>query len=134
MSTLEEADLPLRRAEWVLSAAWRGLRDSQAGTDERLVWLVEQAGQWRLLLLRNDCPEVDVSLQASEHPSLRNEVMGLVEAWCPSGLQGWWVTASPQWQGCWAAEHDPRLGPLHSDAEMSLLDLALIASREERDA
>jgi len=134
VNTLEEADLPLRRAEWSLSAAWRGLRTLQSGADERLVWLVEQAGQWRLLLLRNDCPEVDVSLQASEHPSLRHEVLGLVEAWFPSGSPGWWVTASPQWQGCWAAEHDPRHGRLHSDAELSLLDLALIASREARDA
>ena len=134
VNTLEEADLPLRRAEWLLSAAWRGLRSVLSGGDERLVWLVEQAGQWRLLLLRNDCPEVDVSLQASEHPSLRHEVQGLVEAWSSSGLPGWWVTASPQWQGCWAAEHDPGQGPLHSDAEMSLLDLALIASREARDA
>ena len=134
VNTLEEADLPLRRAEWSLSAAWRGLRTVLSGGDERLVWLVEQAGQWRLLLLRNDCPEVDISLESSEHPSLRHEVLGLVEAWCSSGSPGWWVTASPQWQGRWAAEHAPKQGPLHSDAEMSLLDLALIASREERDA
>ena len=131
--TLKEADLPVRRAEWLLSAAWRSLREAHAGRDERLVWLVEQAGRWRLLLLRNGCPEVDVSLQASEHPALRAEVQGLVEAWAPSGLPGWWVSAAPQWQGCWAAEHDSRQGPLWSDAEMSLLDLALMASRGAGD-
>ena len=43
---------------------------------------------------------------------------------------GWWVTASPQWQGQWASDHDPQLGVLHSDAEMTLLDLALIAPQE----
>ena len=80
------------------------------------------------------CPEVDLSLQASEYPWLRDEVLGLVEAWDPADSLGWWVTASSQWQGGWAAEHDPRLGPLHSDAEMSLLDLALIAPRGTGDA
>ncbi len=134
VSTLEEADLSLRRAEWVLSAAWRGLRDSKAGTDEQLVWLVEQAGRWRLLLLRKGCPEFDFSLQATEHPALRHEVLELVEAWDPAGIPGWWVTAAPEWQGCWAAEHDSRQGPLHSDAEMSLFELALTASRGRDDA
>jgi len=134
VSTLEEADLPLRRAEWVLSAAWRGLRDSQAGTDERLVWLVEQAGRWRLLLLRKGCPEFDFNLQSSEHSALRHEVLELVEAWDPVGMPGWWITAAPEWQGYWGAEHDSRHGPLHSDAEMSLFELALTASRGRDDA
>ncbi|KZR88918.1 hypothetical protein [Synechococcus sp. MIT S9508] len=134
VSTLEEADLPLRRAEWVLSAAWRGLRDSQAGTDERLVWLVEQAGRWRLLLLRKGCPEFDFNLQSSEHPALRHEVLELVEAWDPVGMPGWWITAAPEWQGYWGAEHDSRHGPLHSDSEMSLFELALTASRGRDDA
>jgi len=134
VSTLEEADLLLRRAEWVLSAAWRGLRDSQAGTDERLVWLVEQAGRWRLLLLRKGCPEFDFNLQSSEHPALRHEVLELVEAWDPVGMPGWWITAAPEWQGYWGAEHDSRHGPLHSDAEMSLFELALTASQGRDDA
>ena len=132
--TLEKADLPLRRAEWLLSAGWRGLCDAHAGADEHLVWLVEQQGRWRLLLLSNGCPEVDLSLQALEQPALRDEVLGLVETWAPVGLPGWWVTAAPQWQGCWAAEHDSLRGPLRSNAEMSLLDLALTASLGARDA
>jgi len=134
VSTLEEADLSLRRAEWVLSAAWRGLRDSHAGADEQLVWLVQHGGRWRLLLLRKGCPEFDLSLQATEHPALRHEVLELVEVWDPGGLPGWWVTAGSQWQGRWAAEHDSCLGPLRSDAEMSLLELALTASRGRDDA
>ena len=130
-STLEEADLSLRRVEWLLSAAWRGLCDARADADEQLVWLVEQGGHWRLLLLSHGCPEIDIGLDASEHPALREEVMELVEAWDPAGLPGWWVTAGSQWQGRWAAEHDSSLGPLRSDAEMSLLELALTASRVE---
>ena len=63
-------------------------------------------------------------------------MLGLVEAWDTedSLSLGWWVTASSQWKGGWAAEHDPRLGSLRSDAEMSLLDLALIAPRGTGDA
>ena len=132
--TLKEADLPLLRAEWLLTAGWRGLCDAHAGADEHLVWLVEQQGRWRLLLISNGCPEVDLSLQALKQPALRDEVLGLVEAWAPVGLPGWWVTAAPQWQGCWAAEHDSRQGPLRSDAELSLLDLALTASLGACDA
>ena len=133
VSTLEEADLRLCRVEWSLSAAWRGLCKLHDGADEPLVWLVEQAGRWRLLLC-NGCPEVDLMLQNSDYPALRDEVLGLVNAWDPPSLPGWWVTAGPQWQGCWAAEHGPRDGPLCSDAEMSLLELALTAFRGDRDA
>ena len=134
VNTLEEADLRLRRAEWLLTAAWRGLTAAHAGADERLVWLVEQSGHWRLLLLRNGWPEIDLSLQASEHPLLREEVLGFVQAWDPGGLPGWWVTAGPQWQGCWASVHESKVGPLRSDAETSLFDLALTASWGSHDA
>ena len=134
ISTLEDADLRLCRVEWLLSAAWRGLCAAHAGADEPLIWLVEQAGRWRLVLSRNGCPEVDLNLQASDYPALREEVLELVEAWRPEGLPGWWVTAGPQWQGRWAAEHDPRQGPLRSEAEMSVLELALTASGGNRDA
>ena len=133
VNTLQDADLSLRRAEWLMSAAWRGLCVAHAGADERLVWLVEHAGRWRLLLSCDGCPEIDLSLEASEHPALREEVLELVEAWDPGGLPGWWVTAASQWQGRWGAEHDSCLGPLRSDAEMSLLDLALTACRGDRD-
>ena len=92
---------------------------------------MEHGGRWRLLLLHGGCPDVDLALEAVELPELRREVLALVQAWRqPQERMGWWVTASPQWQGQWAPEHDPQLGVLPSDAEMTLLDLALIAPRE----
>ena len=131
IETLADADLSVRRAEWLLSAAFRGLSRAWGNREERLVWLVEHGGRWRLLLLHGGCPDVDLELQAVELSDLRSEVQALVQAWCqPQERMGWWVTASPQWQGQWASDHDPRLGVLHSDAEMTLLDLALIASQE----
>ncbi|QNI74780.1 hypothetical protein [Synechococcus sp. NOUM97013] len=131
IETLAAADLSVRRAEWLLSAAFRGLSSAWGDREERLVWLVEHAGRWRLLLLDGGCPDVDLALEAVELPELRREVLELVQAWRqPQERMGWWVSASPQWQGQWAPEHDPQLGVLHSDAEMTLLDLALIAPRE----
>ena len=131
IETLADADLSVRRAEWLLSAAFRGLSRAWANREERLVWLVEHGGRWRLLLLHGGCPDVDLELQAVELSDLRSEVQALVQAWCqPQERMGWWVTASPQWQGQWAPDHDPQLGVLHSDAEMTLLDLALIAPQE----
>ena len=131
IETLAHADLSVRRAEWLLSAAFRGLSRAWGNREERLVWLVEHGGRWRLLLLHGGCPDVDLELQAVELSDLRSEVQALVQAWCqPQERMGWWVTASPQWQGQWASDHDPQLGVLHSDAEMTLLDLALIAPQE----
>ena len=131
IETLATADLSVRRAEWLLSAAFRGLSTAWGNREERLVWLVEQGSRWRLLLLHGGCPDVDLALEAVELSALRKEVQALVQAWCePQERVGWWVTASPQWQGRWAPEHDPQLGRLHSDAEMSLLDLALTAPQE----
>jgi len=131
IETLADADLSVRRAEWLLSAAFRGLSRAWGNREERLVWLVEHGGRWRLLLLHGGCPDVDLELQAVELSDLRSEVQALVQAWCqPQERMGWWVTASPQWQGQWASDHDPQLGVLHSDGEMTLLDLALIAPQE----
>lgn len=141
LETLEEADVPVRRAEWVLLSAWRGLLVAHGGVDQRLVWLVEQGGRWRLLLLCDGCPQVDLTLEGSDIPSLQDEVSELVQAWCDraeagaaaSGsvsVPGWWVTAAAQSRGQWGSVHDPKQGPLRSDAEMSLLGLALMAPLE----
>ena len=103
-----------------------------------LIWLVEQ-GRWRLLLL-GGWPELDVALEARDLADLRPEVLGLVKAWmeqaavdgaAPVALPGWCVTADSSWSGCWADHHDSfTLGPLLSDADMSLVELALKAPAE----
>ena len=139
LDTLQEADLPVRRAEWLLLSAWRGLLVAHDGVDQRLVWLVEQAGRWRLLLLCDGCPQFDLTLKGSDIPSLQDEVLELVQLWfdqagaevsSSAGLPGWWVTAAAHWRGQWGALHDSRHGPLRSDAEMSLFQIALMAPLE----
>ncbi|WP_255442194.1 hypothetical protein [Synechococcus sp. PROS-7-1] len=141
LDTLAAADLSVRRAEWLLCAAWRGLACShEQDLQQPLIWLVEQGGSWRLLLLEHGWPELDVALEARDLAALRVEVLGLVDAWreqnCEKGsavmdLPGWCVTADAAWKGRWGESHDAlKLGPLLGDAEMSLVELALMAPAE----
>lgn len=142
VDTLASADCSVRRAEWLLCAAWRGLASTQERASlQRLIWLVEQGGRWRLLLLEQGWPEVDVALESRDLDALRVEVLGLVQVWMEQGcewgsaarvLPGWCVTADAAWRGCWGASHDSRQwGPLIGDAETSLVELALRAPVEE---
>ena len=141
LDTLAAADLSVRRAEWLLCAAWRGLaRSRELDLQPRLIWLVEQGGSWRLLLLERGWPELDVALEARDLAALRVEVLGLVDAWMEQAsadgpaamaLPGWCVTADASWRGCWGDSHDAlTLGPLLGDAETSLVELALMAPAE----
>ena len=141
LDMLASAELSVRRAEWLLCAAWRALACSLDQTlPQHLIWLVEQSGRWRFLLLEQGRPELDVALEARDLADLRPEVLGLVKAWmeqagvdgvAPVALPGWCVTADSSWSGCWADHHDSlTLGPLLSDADMSLVELALRAPAE----
>ena len=141
LDTLALADLSVRRAEWLLCAAWRGLACLQEqDLQQPLIWLVEHSGSWRLLLLLHGWPELDVALEARDLAALRVEVLGLGNAWMEQAsadgpaamaLPGWRVTADASWRGCWGDSHDSlTLGPLLGDAERSLVELALMAPAE----
>lgn len=141
LDTLAAADLSVRRAEWLLCAAWRGLACSlDRELQQPLIWLVEQGGSWRLLLLEHGWPELDVGLEARDLAAMRVEVLGLVDAWREHNsepgsaalpLPGWCVTADAAWKGRWGESHHAlKLGPLLGDAEMSLVELALMAPAE----
>lgn len=141
LDTLASADLRAYRAEWLLCAAWRALAGSLDQTLlQHLIWLVEQGGRWRLLLLEQGWPELDVALEARDLEDLRLEVLGLVKAWmeqagvdgaAPAALPSWCVTADSSWRGCWGDNHDAlKLGPLLGDADTSLVELALTAPAE----
>jgi len=141
LDTLASADLSVYRAEWLLGAAWRGLAClHEQDLKQPLIWLVEQGGSWRLLLLEQGWPELDVALEARDLAALRVEVLGLVKVWmeqasvdgaAPAVLPVWCVTADSSWRGCWGELHDSmKLGPLVWDAETSLVELALMAPAE----
>ena len=131
------ADLNLCQAEWILVAAWRALQVLNGPLEGEWVWLIESEGLWRLVLLCEGRPELDVVLQATQIPSLRDEVLFLLDAWDQKqrqigGRRSWWITAGPSWKGRWKDGHGAGLhGPLVSDGEMSLLQLALKAPPAE---
>lgn len=137
IDTVASADLNLCQAEWLLVAAWRALQALNASLAGEWVWLIESEGIWRLVLLREGLPELDVALKATQLPSVRDEVLFLLEAWDQKQRQAgarrsWWITAGPSWKGRWAEGHGAGLhGPLVSDGEMSLLQLALKAPPAE---
>lgn len=137
IDTVASADLNLCQAEWLLVAAWRALQALNASLAGEWVWLIESEGIWRLVLLREGLPELDVALKATQLPSVRDEVLFLLEAWDQKQRQAgarrsWWITAGPSWKGRWAEGHGAGLhGPLVSDGEMSLLQLALRAPSAE---
>ena len=137
IDTVASADLNLCQAEWLLVAAWRALQALNASLEGEWVWLIESEGIWRLVLLCEGLPELDVGLKATQLPSLRNEVRFLLDAWDQKQRQAgarrsWWITAGPSWKGRWAEIHGAGLhGPLVSDGEMSLLQLALKAPPAE---
>ena len=131
IDTVASADLNLCQAEWLLVAAWRALQALNASLAGEWVWLIESEGIWRLVLLREGLPELDVALKATQLPSVRDEVLFLLDAWDQKQQQigvrrSWWITAGPSWKGRWQEGHGAGLhGPLVSDGEMSLLQLAL---------
>ena len=137
IDTVASADLNLCQAEWLLVAAWRALQALNASLAGEWVWLIESEGIWRLVLLREGLPELDVALKATQLPSVRDEVLFLLEAWDQKQRQAgarrsWWITAGPSWKGRWPEGHGAGLhGPLVSDGEMSLLQLALKAPPAE---
>ena len=61
---VELADLPLRRVDWLLTAAQRALHQLTQTWDGDLAWLVEEEKSLRLLLFRQGVPEVDHALDA----------------------------------------------------------------------
>ena len=137
IDTVASADLNLCQAEWLLVAAWRALHALNASLEGEWAWLIESEGIWRLVLLREGLPELDVALKATELPSVRDEVLFLLAAWDQKqrhagARRSWWITAGPSWKGRWQEGHGADLhGPLVSDGEMSLLQLALKAPPAE---
>ena len=140
IETMDMADISLGCAEWLLVAAWRGLQALNAPLQGEWIWLIESEGIWRLVLLCDGLPELDVVLQATQLKAIKEEVLFFLDAWDQKQRQvgarrSWWITAGPSWKGRWKEGHRAGLhGPLVSDAEMSLLQLALKAPPAESRA
>ena len=92
----ELADLPLRRVDWLLTAAQRALDQLTQAWDGDLAWLVLEEKSLRLLLFRQGVPEVDHALDDLDPLACQCEIRACVAAWqarvaTPSAL-GWWLS------------------------------------------
>ena len=96
IDVVEIADQPLRRVDWALSSALRGLMLQLDTWQGDLAWLTPDQRGLRLVLIRNGVPEVDYPIQITEPFAMRQEIRRVVSAWQsltvrPTGL-GWWLS------------------------------------------
>ena len=101
----ELADLPLRRVDWLLTAAQRALHQLTQTWDGDLAWLVLEEKSLRLLLSRQGVPEVDHALDALDPLACQREIRACVDAWrarvaTPPAL-GWWLSVPSEQVDDW---------------------------------
>ena len=92
----ELADLPLRRVDWLLTAAQRALDQLMQAWDGDLAWLVLEEKSLRLLLFHQGVPEVDHALDDLDPLACQCEIRACVAAWQamvdPPSALGWWLS------------------------------------------
>ena len=81
IDVVEMADQPLRRVDWTLSAALRGLMLQLNDWQGDLAWLIPDQRGLRLVLIRDDVPEVDHPIQIAQPLAMRQELRRVVSAW-----------------------------------------------------
>jgi hypothetical protein len=86
----ELADLPLRRVDWLLTAAQRALDQLMQAWDGDLAWLVLEEKSLRLLLFRQGVPEVDHALDDLDPLAC--------QCACSSALSSSWAPLRSAWR------------------------------------
>jgi len=144
VDVVEAADLSLRRVDWLMASAWRGLVGSfDVGIPQDLVWLLRQGGGWRVLLLNNGLPELDrlildkeLDPALSEPEGLRQQLERTLSTWDvqttskageANWQRYWWISArladQAQWLDWMAREvHGPILGVPQGDLQLEDAD------------
>ncbi len=110
----ELADLPLRRVDWLLTAAQRALHQLTQAWDGDLAWLVVEEKSLRLLLFRQGIAEVDHALESRGTLACQREIRACVAAWqamvaWPSEL-GWWLSVPTEQFDDWMPLVDGAVG------------------------
>ena len=111
---IQLADLPLRRVDWLLTSALRGVLLELQGWQGDLAWLIECGTTMRLVLVRDGVPELDCSLRSDDPAELRGALRARIAAWhnfCGARpTLGWWLSVSPDWQDALQPLIDPDRG------------------------
>jgi len=99
------ADLPLRRIDWSLTSAQRTLQQLTQAWGGDLAWLVVEDNNIRLVLFRQQVPEVDHVVNNRDHSACQREIRTLVAAWrardTTSSELGWWLSVKPEFFDDW---------------------------------
>ena len=81
IDVVEIADLSLRRVDWALSSALRGLRADGPDWSGDVIWLLASGPSVRFILLRAGVPEVDRVIDAADPVLLRQDLRQSIAAW-----------------------------------------------------
>ena len=108
IDVVEMADLPLRRVDWMVSSAQRGLMVEQQGWPGDIAWVFSDESSYRLVVIRAGIPELDCCIRLTNDDDLALELRRRIAAW--QGLSG----SSPPlaWCFCLSEEVLKALDPL----------------------
>ena len=81
IDVVETADLPLRRVDWMVSSAQRGLLLEQLEWGGDIPWVFADASSYRLVLIRAGIPELDCRFRLDNDEDLAVELRRRIAAW-----------------------------------------------------
>jgi len=105
---VEMADLPLRRIDWMVSSAHRGLMLEQHKWSGDIAWVFSDESSYRLVLIRAGIPELDCCIRLTNDDDLVLELRRRIAAW--QDLSG--SLSSLAWCLCLSEEVLKTLDPL----------------------
>ena len=110
IDVVEMADLPLRRVDWTVSSAHRGLmlEHQECSGDIDIAWVFSDESSYRLVVIRAGVPELDCCFQSVDDDDLVLELRRRIAAW-----QGYSGSSLPLvWCLCLPPEQLTTLEPL----------------------
>ena len=116
IDVVDQADLVLRRVDWCLTSALRGLLQLTHSWSGNLAWLIQDGRSCRLVLFNNGVPELDqlMTTSASDLEGCQREVRAWLSAWqqrSPSTAElGWWLSVAHDQAHLWRALVDEGRG------------------------
>jgi hypothetical protein len=107
IDVVDQADLVLRRVDWCLTSALRGLLQLTHPWSGNLAWLIQDGRSCRLVLLRGGVPELDqlMTTPASDLEGCQREIRAWLTAWqerSPSSAElAWWLSVAHDQADLW---------------------------------
>ena len=108
IDVVEMADLSLRRVDWMVSSAQRGLMLEQQEWSGDIAWVFSDGSSYRLVVIRAGIPELDCCIRLINDDDLVLELRRRIAAW--QGLSG--SSPSLAWCFCLSEELLKTLDPL----------------------